>query len=584
MTSVDQRSIDSTSTLVPEDNDELHDQIRDLPQLIRSVGQDYDEEDEDLAIQQIAALRFQQLINNNTGPANREDVVSRQSSVTTLNAQPIVGNSTRATTARPLAPLASLSSPLPPPRVTKVPETDTQDGIRVPWWSTMLPSPNMSGRKSSGKTRVSSTSSASSSYDRSQASTSSSGHSTPVGTGSPLRRGSETSPSQTNTSSSASPIPPPLPSEYPLYAKCYCEENAYLLAAYLSRTCQQWNQHEISATKEMYMRWDVDVVVVSNKNKTVALWQQKAGMSPSDGHQVVWDYHVFVVVSCQKRFRSTQNVESIPSTSRQGRQLFSRSTSADTTSKSDETISSWIYDLDSRFASPTPLQMYLVATFCVDPGVIVHRRLQPLFRVISANDYFVRFGSDRSHMKVISTERGGATDWLQPRPEWDLIMGRKALHSNSYFMDSFVDMRVRIGDGRFGVIVKIDELIHGRGLMSGKEAYQEDILAAGVAVLLDRIGNASRSDSTSLPNYQEADSSQDANVMIPLEEDEVERTPGVVIGGVVRMGMRPPPPPPYGAVVATNRGKRIMDPLYPAYIMSAYEHRLEDHQDKSPTS
>lgn len=334
------------------------------------------------------------------------------------------------------------------------------------------------------------------------------------------------------------------------------------------------------------MRWDVDVVVVSNKNQTVALWQQKAGLSASDDHQVVWDYHVFVVVSCQERNKTEANGESSNTTPPRSRPLFSRGSVADNLARVEGApASSWVYDLDSRLVTPISLTKYLSATFGIENGAIatLNRRFQPLFRVISANDYFVRFGSDRSHMKISSNSPGrGDIEWLQPRPEWDLILGCKAVHSNSYFLDSFVDMRVRVGDGRFGAIVKLEELYTGQGLMSAREDYQESTLAAGVAVLLDRVGEG---DDTLSQEHQETGSLQSHDsILIPLEHDEVERTPGVLIGGVVRLGIRPPPPPPDGAVIAPNRGKRIMDPLYPAYILKAYEHRMGDDKAGISTS
>jgi hypothetical protein len=334
------------------------------------------------------------------------------------------------------------------------------------------------------------------------------------------------------------------------------------------------------------VKWGVDVVVVSNKNQTVALWQQKAGLSASSDYQVVWDYHVFVVVSCQKRNKVAANGESSNTTPPRSRSLFSRGSVADNVTRTDGApTSSWVYDLDSRLVTPISLTKYLSATFGIENGAIatLNKRFQPLFRVISANDYFVRFGSDRSHMKVASNspDREDA-EWLQPRPEWDLILGCKADHSNNYFLDSFVDMRVRVGDGRFGVIVKLEELYTGQGLMAGREDYQETTLAAGVAVLLDRVGD--ENDAT-MHEHQEGESLQSHDsVMIPLEEDEMDRTPGVMIGGVVRLGIRPPPPPPDGAVIAPNRGKRVMDPLYPAYILKAYEHRMGDDESNLSTS
>ncbi|PWN93311.1 hypothetical protein FA10DRAFT_298718 [Acaromyces ingoldii] len=111
--------------------------------------------------------------------------------------------------------------------------------------------------------------------------------------------------------------PPPLPRKEH-YAACYCEENAYILATHLADTCTRLN--DAAATVALPVPapasasaatatasdgshqwvsrqvWDVDVVIVSNGSRTVALWQQRASRDPST--LVIWDYHVFVLVSC----------------------------------------------------------------------------------------------------------------------------------------------------------------------------------------------------------------------------------------------------------------------------------------------
>lgn len=101
--------------------------------------------------------------------------------------------------------------------------------------------------------------------------------------------------------------PPPLPRKEH-YAACYCEENAYILATHLADTCTRLNDAAAAApaatatasdgAHQWVARqvWDVDVVIVSNGSRTVAFWQQRASRDPST--LVIWDYHVFVLVSC----------------------------------------------------------------------------------------------------------------------------------------------------------------------------------------------------------------------------------------------------------------------------------------------
>jgi hypothetical protein len=62
------------------------------------------------------------------------------------------------------------------------------------------------------------------------------------------------------------------------YSKCYCEENVYLL---------------LEALQTM-TNLDTYAVFISNENKTIAVWEQKAAMEL--GRPVIWDYHVIAVV------------------------------------------------------------------------------------------------------------------------------------------------------------------------------------------------------------------------------------------------------------------------------------------------
>lgn len=509
--------------------------------------------------------------------------LSRQGSLSTLRAQPV--RNPPSAQRRPSAPPPSYSLSAAY-RITSDSDNEEEnlprdDNLRIPWRSLILPSPRLSRRKSNIKMkssnieRAGSSPSSSLSAPTSPASLSANNTSDQRYFSLNSSNGSQqSSPCRSYTDDFAAPVPPPFPSGYPLYASCYCEENAYLLAAYLSRICHSWNKHERSSFQESHVKWSVDVVVVSNKSQMVALWEQKAGSSAANNYQVVWDYHVFVVVSCRKSTSGRVGTAG-PSTSRARPNLFSmKLTDARLEAEAMTTVtSSWVYDLDSRLEMPTPLVKYLSVTFGIESGEIdfMQKRFQPLFRVIPAADYFTRFGSDRSHMKKPTSPGRETVEWIQPRPEWDLILGCKASHVSNYFMDSFVDMRVKIGDGRFGVIVKLEDFINSRGLMADKDDDdKEDVLAAGVAVLLDRIPGSDF----------EQQAIQREDTTIPMEEDEKERTPGILIGGIQRYGLRPPPPPPDGAIIPTNRGKRIMDPLYPAYISRVYESRLADEESR----
>lgn len=139
----------------------------------------------------------------------------------------------------------------------------------------------------------------------------------------------------------------------PRYQPYYCEENAWQLCA---------DPRLVDA--------QVEVAIVTNTTRTVALWHQRAATQP--GAPVVWDYHVL---------------------------LFARD---------DRGWSTW--DLDTTLGLPVPARTWLDATF-----LPVAPRLAPRFQLLAAPDYTTRFASDRSHM------RGEHGEWLQPPPPWPTI-------------------------------------------------------------------------------------------------------------------------------------------------------------------
>ncbi|XP_013415109.1 protein N-terminal glutamine amidohydrolase-like [Lingula anatina] len=91
-----------------------------------------------------------------------------------------------------------------------------------------------------------------------------------------------------------------------VYTSCYCEENIWKLCEHVKHT----HPEEIDC---FY------VVFISNKNKTIPIWMQRAADNPNDA--VVWDYHVILV---QKY-----------------------------------TSSSFVYDLDTLLSFPCPFDEYV---------------------------------------------------------------------------------------------------------------------------------------------------------------------------------------------------------------------------------
>lgn len=129
------------------------------------------------------------------------------------------------------------------------------------------------------------------------------------------------------------------------YWPFYCEENIWHL-------CQE----------DSLLPCERRVVFISNKNRCVAMQNQRAGSL------VYWDYHVVLL------FRDT----------------------------------SWkVADLDTLLSFPCPVEEYLSNSFV--PG-------EPsIFRVVDADHYINSFASDRRHM----LDQNGK--YLQPPPLWNEI-------------------------------------------------------------------------------------------------------------------------------------------------------------------
>lgn len=136
----------------------------------------------------------------------------------------------------------------------------------------------------------------------------------------------------------------------PAYCPFYCEENLWHLAA-------------DARVGEGRRR----VLLISNPERKVALWRQRAGEAAHEG-LVVWDYHVVLVA---------------------GRD---------------------VWDLDTTLGAPVPAPTYLPETFRGAP-----ERFAPLFRVMDADVYRDAFASDRRHMRTPEGE------FHKPPPPWPAI-------------------------------------------------------------------------------------------------------------------------------------------------------------------
>jgi hypothetical protein len=153
------------------------------------------------------------------------------------------------------------------------------------------------------------------------------------------------------------------------YAAFYCEENVWWLA----------REPRFAAA---------EVVVISNRARTVAMDAQRAG----EGRPLVWDYHVVLAVP------GAGGVE--------------------------------VWDLDTTLGLPVLGARWLEASF--DPGWPA--RFAPRFRPMPAERYVAELASDRRHMRA----KNGR--WRAPPPEWPIIGG------GAHELDRMIDVS---GDDAF---------------------------------------------------------------------------------------------------------------------------------------
>ncbi|KAH8108170.1 N-terminal glutamine amidase-domain-containing protein [Cristinia sonorae] len=186
--------------------------------------------------------------------------------------------------------------------------------------------------------------------------------------------------------------------------------------------------------------WDVFAVFISNHDKMVAIWCQKAN------DIVVWDYHVVLVV--RPRLEPTLH------------QQDSGDNGSSDTNRNPESPESWIYDFDTRLPMPYRAAEYMMNSFpyAFQGKDVIDPRYVSLFRVVSIQDYLDHFASDRSHMIVRQTDaqlreehEGEVADVLpgtirysSPPPLYPPLCGAKAREKGvgHNLMESFVSMRV----------------------------------------------------------------------------------------------------------------------------------------------
>ncbi|EOY09230.1 N-terminal glutamine amidohydrolase isoform 1 [Theobroma cacao] len=149
------------------------------------------------------------------------------------------------------------------------------------------------------------------------------------------------------------------------HTPCYCEENVYFL-------CKKLCSNGIADAQGS----DLFVVFISNDNKQIPLWHQKAS-NRADG-VILWDYHAICIQ--RKRDGDTHLV----------------------------------WDLDSSLPFPCPLATYVSET--VRPSFQLFSEFQRFFRVVHAPIFLCHFASDRRHMK------DSEGNWTAQPPTYETIV------------------------------------------------------------------------------------------------------------------------------------------------------------------
>ncbi|KAB2013088.1 hypothetical protein ERO13_D09G118100v2 [Gossypium hirsutum] len=196
----------------------------------------------------------------------------------------------------------------------------------------------------------------------------------------------------------------------------YCEENVYFL-------CKKLCSSEIADAQGS----DLFVVFISNDNKQIPLWHQKASHR-ADG-VILWDYHVICVQ--RKKDGGTHLV----------------------------------WDLDSSLPFPCPLATYVSET--IRPSFQLFSEFQRFFRVVHAPLFLRHFASDRRHMK---DSEGNFT--AQPPPYEPIVAEDGSVHNLNEYME------IRAADVLTDLPPELTSAVFGQkhGVVIG-EAHLEELFS-----------------------------------------------------------------------------------------------------------
>lgn len=192
----------------------------------------------------------------------------------------------------------------------------------------------------------------------------------------------------------------------------YCEENVYLL-------CKKLCADGVADVSDLF------VVFISNENKHIPLWHQKASHR-ADGI-TLWDYHVI----CIQRRKEGKAVD-------------------------------LVWDLDSSLSFPSTLSSYVSES--IRPSFELFSEFQRVFRIVHAPVFLRYFASDRRHMK------DSQGNWISPPPEYQVLVAEDGtMHNlNQYINMSTKDVLKDLGDDSINAV-----FTKQLGVLVGESQLQE---------------------------------------------------------------------------------------------------------------
>lgn len=243
------------------------------------------------------------------------------------------------------------------------------------------------------------------------------------------------------------------------YTSCYCEENIWKLCEMLHASFNPVQQQQHNRGNNV----NTFAVFISSPTERVPFWYQQSrprGM-------VVWDYHVIMVHKMKHAMEQRQQ-----------------------NTEDDDTHSSLVYDMDTVLGFPCDFGEYisnsLLTTLSIrdmikgseeEAELIAREYLDMLdqvrFRVVSSQQFYNNFSSDRSHM--INKE---TNEWMMPPPSYSCIKrhATEIMNLPKYRDMSSVDNTLtdsEIQDAPFGKVVNLEQLCSFFG-----EDYQDLIKSA----------------------------------------------------------------------------------------------------------